>query len=507
MVIAPRAYGIEFLDSARGATQALLPGADEVVQRRAPAGARPGGLPDGLRDGVERLSGLAMDDVRIHRGSPEPARIGALAFTRGRDIHVGPGQERHLPHEAWHVVQQAQGRVPATTQFAGAAGNADAGLEREADVMGARAAHAGAVAAPREPSRQPLASGSGGVVQGKFAFNRAGLANTQSRTSFADRTSRLTKILKALERYDKARGEADELAAIDELLRHTTKWMRKHGLEQGQDLEKKTLIKDLIKAATKERASLAGNEFLADHDAAKPLGVIAAVGDPFKHALPFLDNLEEQPKLARDMHGGHVESMRKYGHLGLLPAERAAIRYYTDRGFQQMNPALADNKEWFKSGLEKWNSDVPAHAQVPFDDDSISKAMRNNRRIADMTAAGMRKLPNWKHNQDLYRGETMSDEEVDALKGDRRRRFPHFVSTSMKTTVPHRMKNANVSAARPNRVLYIIKQSSGGKDVTWLSGISEDEVLFLPGTVFNVTAVDEQANNVIECEVTCVGGR
>lgn len=139
MVIAPRAYGIEFLDSARGATQALLPGADEVVQRRAPAGARPGGLPDGLRDGVERLSGLAMDDVRIHRGSPEPARIGALAFTRGRDIHVGPGQERHLPHEAWHVVQQRQGRVAPTMQMAGVGINDDAGLEREADTMGARA--------------------------------------------------------------------------------------------------------------------------------------------------------------------------------------------------------------------------------------------------------------------------------------------------------------------------------------------------------------------------------
>ncbi|MEM7041075.1 MAG: DUF4157 domain-containing protein [Bacteroidota bacterium] len=35
----------------------------------------------------------------------------AHAYDQGTDIHIGPGQEKHLPHEAWHVVQQKQGRV------------------------------------------------------------------------------------------------------------------------------------------------------------------------------------------------------------------------------------------------------------------------------------------------------------------------------------------------------------------------------------------------------------
>lgn len=95
-----------------------------------------GGLPARLRAGVEALSGIAMDDVRVHRNSAEPAKLGALAFTRGSEIHLGPGQEEHLPHEAWHVVQQKQGRVQATTQMKGAAVNDDHGLEREADRMG-----------------------------------------------------------------------------------------------------------------------------------------------------------------------------------------------------------------------------------------------------------------------------------------------------------------------------------------------------------------------------------
>ena len=97
------------------------------------------GLPDRLKSNLEALSGLSMDAVRVHYNSSKPAQLHALAYAQGTDIHIGPGQERHLPHEAWHVVQQAQGRVRPTLQMAaGVAVNDDAGLEREADVMGGR---------------------------------------------------------------------------------------------------------------------------------------------------------------------------------------------------------------------------------------------------------------------------------------------------------------------------------------------------------------------------------
>jgi hypothetical protein len=69
------------------------------------------GLPDGLKSGIESLSGMAMDDVKVHRNSKEPEKLQAHAFAQGTAIHVGPGQEQHLPHEAWHVVQQKQGSV------------------------------------------------------------------------------------------------------------------------------------------------------------------------------------------------------------------------------------------------------------------------------------------------------------------------------------------------------------------------------------------------------------
>lgn len=101
------------------------------------------GLPENLKAGVESLSGMSMGDVKVHYNSSEPARLDALAYTQGTDIHLGPGQERHLPHEAWHVVQQKQGRVRPTLQAKAVALNDDERLEKEADAAGAKASEVG----------------------------------------------------------------------------------------------------------------------------------------------------------------------------------------------------------------------------------------------------------------------------------------------------------------------------------------------------------------------------
>ncbi|MDY0130074.1 MAG: DUF4157 domain-containing protein, partial [Methanosarcina vacuolata] len=94
------------------------------------------GMPDNLKAGVESLSGIDMSDVRVHYNSDKPAEVGALAYTQGTNIHVAPGQERHLPHEAWHVVQQKQGRVSPTGEVKGLPLNDSRTLESEADLMG-----------------------------------------------------------------------------------------------------------------------------------------------------------------------------------------------------------------------------------------------------------------------------------------------------------------------------------------------------------------------------------
>ena len=93
------------------------------------------GLPDDLKAGVEALSGFSLDDVRVHYNSSKPSQLQALAYTQGTEIHVGPGQEKHLAHEAWHVVQQMQGRVKNRTHNGVVRSNKDETvmLEKEAE--------------------------------------------------------------------------------------------------------------------------------------------------------------------------------------------------------------------------------------------------------------------------------------------------------------------------------------------------------------------------------------
>src|SRR5471030_914317 len=112
------------------------PASGQVIQQKT----NQTGLPDQLKSGVESLSGISMDDVKVHYNSSQPAQLNAHAYAQGTDIHIGPGQEKHLPHESWHVVQQKQGRVKPTMQMKGKVNvNDDKGLEKEADVMGNRA--------------------------------------------------------------------------------------------------------------------------------------------------------------------------------------------------------------------------------------------------------------------------------------------------------------------------------------------------------------------------------
>ncbi len=121
------------------------------------------GMPKALQTGVEALSGVSLEGVRVHNHSNEPASIGALAYARDPDIHLGPGAERHLPHEAWHIVQQRQGRVSATGRVAGQAVNDSPALEAEASRMGA-AAQMAHLSGPDIPHRQ-IAAGVHATVQ------------------------------------------------------------------------------------------------------------------------------------------------------------------------------------------------------------------------------------------------------------------------------------------------------------------------------------------------------
>lgn len=117
-----------------------LPAFAGAIQRKQSTPKNETGMPDQLKAGLESLSGMDLGDVNVNYNSSEPAQLQAHAFAQGNEIHIAPGQEKHLGHEGWHVVQQRQGRVQPTTQLKSAvAVNDDPGLEHEADVMGAKA--------------------------------------------------------------------------------------------------------------------------------------------------------------------------------------------------------------------------------------------------------------------------------------------------------------------------------------------------------------------------------
>jgi hypothetical protein len=126
------------------------------------------GLPASLKDGVESLAGISLDGVRVHYNSSLPTQVGASAYAQGTEIYLGPGQQQHLAHEAWHVVQQKQGRVRPTLRLtSGIALNDDARLEDEADAMGTQASQIGS-SERRQIRAQAAAHRGEPVVQGMF---------------------------------------------------------------------------------------------------------------------------------------------------------------------------------------------------------------------------------------------------------------------------------------------------------------------------------------------------
>jgi hypothetical protein len=134
------------------------------------------GLPDNLKAGIENLSGYSLDDVKVHYNSDKPTQLQAHAYAQGTDIHLASGQEKHLPHEAWHVGQQKQGRVKPTMQMKGKVNvNDDVKLEKEADVMGAKALITGVGQAQQAKSKeQPLNNSSSSIQRTTYKIASEG---------------------------------------------------------------------------------------------------------------------------------------------------------------------------------------------------------------------------------------------------------------------------------------------------------------------------------------------
>ncbi|MGB1322909.1 MAG: eCIS core domain-containing protein, partial [Vibrio gallaecicus] len=94
---------------------------------------KPKSIPINFKSKLEAKSGIDLSEVKIHYNSLKPRKIGASAYTQGKNIYIAPNQEKHIPHESWHCVQQIQGRVKPTFKYGNNLVNNDIRLEKEAD--------------------------------------------------------------------------------------------------------------------------------------------------------------------------------------------------------------------------------------------------------------------------------------------------------------------------------------------------------------------------------------
>ncbi|MDR0917923.1 MAG: DUF4157 domain-containing protein [Oscillospiraceae bacterium] len=99
------------------------------------------GIPGNMKSNLEKMSSMNFDNVKVHYNSDKPAQLSALAYTRGSDVYVAPGQEKHLPHELGHVVQQARGEVAPTLKVNGVPVNDSTVLENKATEIGKAIQH------------------------------------------------------------------------------------------------------------------------------------------------------------------------------------------------------------------------------------------------------------------------------------------------------------------------------------------------------------------------------
>ncbi|MEL6537950.1 MAG: DUF4157 domain-containing protein, partial [Bacteroidota bacterium] len=156
------------------------------------------GLPGGLKAKMENSFGTPLDGLRVHKNSSFPAKVGAIATTQGNRIDFAPGHynphtargQRLIGHEAWHTVQQAQGRVKPTLQMkTGHLVNDNSVLEQEANRAG-EAVAASRTFAPRTYSRP--STGQTAVVQCSVSWTHHSVNHKTPLLALADELPNIT---------------------------------------------------------------------------------------------------------------------------------------------------------------------------------------------------------------------------------------------------------------------------------------------------------------------------
>ncbi len=210
------------------------------------------GIPAQMKAKFERSSGFSFDDVRVHYNSEKPAQLHAHAYTQGSEVFVAPGQEKHLPHELGHVVQQKSNEVKPTGEVGGMPLNDDEAMEDGADKLAEEAESS------EESDEAPLQAKAkdGGVIQkadlyseGSYNFNAGfmssiiggmGILGALGSFAYSKHNARKHKYIDEIEKYADAACDAreEQIAA-------------KEVYDNSSDLEKVKARAEVIKLGAK----------------------------------------------------------------------------------------------------------------------------------------------------------------------------------------------------------------------------------------------------------------
>ena len=217
---------------------------------------------------------------------------------------------------------------------------------------------------------------------------------------------------------------------------------------------------------------------------------------------------DEIKKIMSELQQGEDKLLKSFQKLkdkrNLTSQELKALYTYTDHQYMLMNPAGAQNPDWFLIQMQKHKKDISP--------EKFQEAYEINKMIHDVAASGVGKIPEWTHVGTIYRGETVPVEDATALGRAAPgfgRNFPHLVSTSTGIDTPLKECKKNKSDGRPYQIIYHIIASSGGRDVaSFAKSQNEAEIIFLPGTWFKLVKVlqHDPAAQIMYVKVTADGG-
>lgn len=265
------------------------------------------GLPDNLKSGIENLSGFSMDDVKVHYNSNKPAQLQAHAYAKGTDIHLASGQEKHLPHEAWHVVQQKQGRVKPTMQSHGLPVNDSPTLEKEADKMGSDVVKQFVIQRKEVDLKRGLSIGQE-IIQA--IIDSAAFRIQTPGTLFRPRRT-VDAIDTALDNYHSA-AQGNKLATLGALLNAVSTYRASKTPDPAD--ARLTAVNNLRKAILDEQPLVIRLDLLSQHGVTANLeniGTAAAISDQELTELAQLEQVTDVAELVQ-LHGlarVHAETM------------------------------------------------------------------------------------------------------------------------------------------------------------------------------------------------------